>query len=176
MLSENAASLLPGVDRPAVVFTIDLDEIGEQTAVSVQRAMVRSRHQFDYAGLRGEHAALLKQIGELRQALEIARGGLQLQVPEQTIVHDPTNPDGYRLQLEQRVPSEDWNAQISLLAGIAAAGIMVSHHVGLLRTMEGVDDYRLTAFRRGAAALQVPLAGGYVLPRLRPLARSGQAT
>lgn len=164
VLSENAASLLPGVDRPAVVFTIDLDEIGEQTAVSVQRAMVRSRHQFDYAGLRGEHAALLKQIGELRQALEIARGGLQLQVPEQTIVHDPKNPDGYRLQLEQRAPSEDWNAQISLLAGIAAAGIMVSHHVGLLRTMEGVDDYRLAAFRRGAAALQVPWPAGMSYP------------
>lgn len=163
VLSEGAASLLPDVDRPAVVFTIDLDHTGTQLAVRVERALVRSRHKLDYKSLSGGPGGLLREVGERRQALEIARGGVQLQVPEQTIMHDPADAGAYRLALEQRVACEDWNAQISLLAGMAAAGIMLSHKVGLLRTMEGVDEYRLAALRRSAAALGVewPAAMSY---------------
>ena len=160
VLSEAAASLLPGVDRPAVVFTIDLDGAGKPSATTVERAIVKSRAKLDYAGLSGERAALLQEVGELRHQLEIERGGVQLQVPEQTIVHDRSSPVVYRIELEQRVPSEDWNAQISLLAGTVAAGIMLDHHVGLLRTMEGVDQYRLQVLRRSAAALHVPWPDG----------------
>ena len=176
VLSENAASLLPGVDRPAVVFTIDLDETGEQTAVSVQRAMVRSRHQFDYAGLSGEHAALLQQIGELRQALEIARGGLQLQVPEQTIVHDPA--ESRRLP----APAGAAGAQRGLERPDLTAGRdRRGRHHGVPPRRAAADDggrRRLpaggvSAGRRSAAGA---VAGGYVVPRLRPLTRSGQAT
>jgi exoribonuclease R len=155
-LSEGAASLLPDVDRPAVVFTIDLDPAGNRTATHIERAIVRSHAKLAYDGLSGEREALLREIGERRQTLEIARGGVQLQVPEQTIVRDAGDPPIYHLELERRVPSEDWNAQISLLAGIAAAEVMISHRVGLLRTMEGIDDYRLNALRRSAAALGVP--------------------
>jgi exoribonuclease R len=156
VLSEGAASLLPNADRPAVVFTIDVDAAGVQTAVTIERAQVRSRAKLDYEGLAGDRAALLQEVGELRQKLEIARGGVQLQVPEQTVVHDPSSPAVYRIELERRVPSEDWNAQISLLAGMAAAHVMLDHHVGLLRTMEGVDQYRLGVLRRSAGALEVP--------------------
>ena len=41
-ISEDAASLLPGVDRPAVLWTFDLDESGEVDAAHVERALVRS--------------------------------------------------------------------------------------------------------------------------------------
>ena len=54
VLSENAASLLPGVDRPAVVFTIDLDEIGDQTAAASNGRWCGAA-KLDYAGLRGGH-------------------------------------------------------------------------------------------------------------------------
>ena len=47
-LSEGAASLLPDEQRPACVWTIDLDAEGEQVAVDLCRAWVRSRAQLDY--------------------------------------------------------------------------------------------------------------------------------
>ena len=42
-LSEDAASLLPDVDRPAVLWMIDLDQRGAVADVAVERALVRNR-------------------------------------------------------------------------------------------------------------------------------------
>ncbi len=162
-LSEGAASLLPCQDRPAVVFTIEIDSDGRRTAARVERALVRSRRRLDYASLEGEQAQLLQAVGELRERRERERGGVRLPSPRQTVVHDPAQPCGYRLEWERKLPAEDWNAQISLLAGMAAAAIMLEHRVGMLRTMPGIDAYRLAALRRTAAALGVdwPQAVGY---------------
>src|SRR5699024_7314853 len=41
-LSEGSGSLLPDVDRPAVVWTFDLDLAGEVEKFHVERALVRS--------------------------------------------------------------------------------------------------------------------------------------
>src|SRR3954464_11546919 len=49
VLSEGAASLLPGEWRPAVVWTLDLDATGELTGTAVDRATVRSVGQHTYA-------------------------------------------------------------------------------------------------------------------------------
>src|SRR6185437_8929347 len=48
VLSEDAASLLPGQVRPAVLWQIGLDASGEVSAVDVRRARVRSVQQLDY--------------------------------------------------------------------------------------------------------------------------------
>jgi len=162
-LSEGAASLLPQQDRPAIVFTIDIDRDGRRRSADVRPALVRSHDRLDYASLDGERAALLREIGELRERRERERGGVRLPSPRQTVTHDPGEPCGYRLEWERRLPAEDWNAQISLLTGIAAAHIMLEHAVGLLRTMAGIDAFRLAALRRTAAALHVewPQAVGY---------------
>jgi exoribonuclease R len=64
------------------------------------------------------------------------------------------------LEWERRLPSEDWNAQISLLAGMVAARMMLQAGVGLLRTMGGIDEFRLAALRRTAAALGVAWPAG----------------
>src|SRR4051794_13575990 len=63
-LSEGAASLLPGVDRPAVVWRIDLDRTGEILAVDLRRALVRSRERLDYATAAPDdpRMGLLKEI------------------------------------------------------------------------------------------------------------------
>jgi exoribonuclease R len=156
VLSEGAASLLPGEDRAAIVFTVDLDRNGEQTAATVAPALVRSHERLDYAGLSGESAALLTAIGEARERLETARGAVRLDAPKEVVVPDPGSACGYRLEWERRLPSEDMNAQISLLAGMAAARIMLDHGVGLLRTMAGADAYRVEALRHAAAGLGVP--------------------
>jgi exoribonuclease R len=80
---------------------------------------------------------------------------VRLNDPAQTIEPDPSSPYGFRLELEHRLPDEDWNAEISLLAGMTAAGIMIDRNVGLLRTMDGPDDYRVRRLREAARALGV---------------------
>jgi exoribonuclease R len=167
VLGEGAASLLPDEERPAVCFLLDLDARGELRAVSVVRALVRSRERLDYAHL-GRHEELLREIGEARERLERERGGVRLESPAQAVVPDPQAPCGYRLELERRLPSEDWNAQISLLAGMAAAGLMLRAGCGLLRTMDGAAAAQVEALRRSAAALGVPWPAGEPLSQLAP--------
>src|SRR4029453_6446455 len=48
VLSEDAVSLLPGGDRAAVVWTIDLDADGATVAISLERARGRSRAELDH--------------------------------------------------------------------------------------------------------------------------------
>jgi exoribonuclease R len=121
----------------------------------VGRALVRSRDRLDYAGLDAERAALLREIATRRIALAEARGAVTLNAPDQRVVPDAGTPCGYRLEWETRLESEDWNAEISLLAGSVAAAVMLRHRVGLLRTMGGADPYRVDVLRRAAAGLGV---------------------
>jgi len=94
VLSEQAASLLPGEWRPAVLWTLDLDAAGELADVHVARAEVRSTAQHTYADVPAEVADPLREVGERRMAVERARGGVQLEVPEQEVGRDG---DGWRL-------------------------------------------------------------------------------
>jgi exoribonuclease R len=157
VLSEGAASLLPDQNRPAVVWTMDLDNEGASVAVSVARGMVRSRAKLDYEAVQAdvdasrahESIALLPEIGKLLVARGLARGAIDLPMPEQEIEPDG---DGWRLTLRAPVPMEEYNAQISLLTGMSAARMMLDGGVGLLRTMpaappEAVE--RLKAVARG---------------------------
>ncbi|KIZ18604.1 ribonuclease II [Streptomyces natalensis ATCC 27448] len=139
-LSEGAASLLPDQDRPAVLWQLDLDADAALTGISVRRALVRSRARLDYAGVQRvlddetaeEPLALLREIGRLREEREAARGAISLHVPEQEIVER----DGrYTLEYRAPLPAYGWNAQISLLTGMAAAELMLASGTGILRTL-----------------------------------------
>ncbi|MCU1431729.1 MAG: ribonuclease [Actinotalea sp.] len=163
VLSEAAASLLPDQDRPAVVWRLELDATGEVTSVAVERALVRSRAQLDYpteqarldAGVGPDDVlTLLTEIGTLRAALEWARGGVSLGRPEQEVVDRPDG--GWALAYRAPLPIEDHNAQISLMTGIAAAGLMLRAGVGVLRTMPAAQQRDLDRLRRQARALGVP--------------------
>src|SRR3954470_2432591 len=131
VLSEGAASLLPGEWRPAILWTLDLDATGAQTAVDVRRAEVRSTAQHTYEDVPADVAALLAEVGERRLALERERGGVRLAVPEQEVVREDSS-----WNVRYRVPlaTEDHNAQISLLTGMAAAELMLEAGTGILRT------------------------------------------
>lgn len=157
-ICEGAASLLPGEVRPAYVWDIELDAEGETVDVDVRLATVKSVDRLDYAGVQNavdgsagdERFTLLKEIGEHRVALEEARGGASLPIPQQEVVVQ----DGrYHLRFRPALAVEDWNAQISLLTGMAAADMMLSGQVGILRTMPGPDRNALARFHRQAAAL-----------------------
>ena len=155
VLSEGAASLLPGVERPAVLWRVELDAGAEVRSVHVQRAVVRSRAQLDYDAVERtapEVYTLLAEFGRLRQEQERARGAVSLPVPEQQVVADGS---GWRLAYRAPLPVEDWNAQLSLLTGMCAARLMLDHGVGLLRTMPPPDAATVASLRRSAVALGV---------------------
>ncbi|MEU4424573.1 RNB domain-containing ribonuclease [Actinoplanes sp. NPDC024001] len=165
VLSEGAVSLLPGVERAAVVWTIDLDSAGETVAVSLERARVRSRVKLDYAGVQQQIEAgtapepviLLTEIGTLLARRAAERGAVDLPLPAQEIERDG---DGWRLVLRAPLPVEEHNAQISLLTGMAAARIMLDGGIGLLRTMPAPKPEAVAKLRIAAEALDVPWPAG----------------
>ncbi|MCX4509393.1 RNB domain-containing ribonuclease [Streptomyces sp. NBC_01619] len=160
VLSEDAASLLPDQPRPALLWTIDLDADGRAVTTDVRRALVRSRAKLDYAGVQAaidsgtaeEPMALLKDIGLLRERLEIERGGISLNVPEQEIVQED---HGYSLEFRAPYPVDGWNAQISLLTGMAAADLMTAAGTGILRTLPTAPGGAVARLRRTAKALHI---------------------
>jgi exoribonuclease R len=166
VLAEGAASLLADQVRPAVVWTLDLDDAGDLVATDVRRARVRSRRRLDYGqvqqqlddGTADEQLVLLREIGIRRHALARARGAVDLPTPEQEVTDGPDA--GPRLAYRAPVPCEAWNAQISLLTGMAAAGLMLDGGVGLLRTLPPAEPDAVDSLRRSALALDLPWPDG----------------
>lgn len=171
VLSEDAASLLPGVERPAFVWTFVLAADGAVERTLLERARIRSRLQLSYpqvqafldddaapeaAGWPAEvraSVALLPEVGRRRTTQEAARGGASLTMPDQEV----TVEDGrYRIVQRVPLPVEDHNAQLSLLTGMAAARIMLDAGVGVLRTMPAPDAEAIGAFRERTRALGLP--------------------
>nr|WP_245354912.1 RNB domain-containing ribonuclease [Brachybacterium sacelli] len=160
-LSEGVASLLPGQITPAFVWVLDLDPDGAVRAVDLERSRVRSIRKLAYEQVQEDldrgagHPTmiLLQEIGALRAAQEIARGGASLNVPEQEVVADG---DLVRLTWRRPVPIEDANAQISLMTGMAAAELMLAHGAGILRTLPPARGQAIDRFRRQADVLGVP--------------------
>ena len=160
VLSEGAASLLVDQVRPALLWTITLDARGEQSDVRVERALVRSRAQLTYEqvqtavddGSASESLQLLREVGELRRAIEVERGGVSLPLPDQEV---DVSGETWSLSFRDQIPAEQWNAQMSLLTGFAAASIMLRGRVGLLRTLPPPDPRDVERLRREAAALDI---------------------
>lgn len=180
-LSEDRASLLPDVDRPALVWTFALDAAGEVTSFRLERALIRSRAQLDYPSAqeaidRGEPGALelLPIIGELRTQQEQKRGGASLNLPDEEVVQ--ADDGTYSIERRSPLPVEEWNAQLSLMTGMAAASLMLKAKVGVLRTMPEPDDKSFAAFRRQTEALGRPWASGGYGEYLRGLDRADPLT
>ncbi|MFF2110909.1 RNB domain-containing ribonuclease [Rhodococcus koreensis] len=176
-LSEGSASLLPGEDRPAVVWRIELDESAEPLSCTVSRATVRSVARLEYSGVQADaeagrlhpSIASLPEFGRLRTAAAVARGAIELRLPEQEVVPDG---DSWRVDLAPRTEADDWNAEVSLLTGMCAAAMMLDAKIGLLRTLPPAGPDAVGALRRTAAALGVDwpesVGVGELLARLDP--------
>ena len=108
VLSHGAASLLEDMDRPACLWTIDLDARGEVLSARVERALVRSRARLSYSQVQAaideagslppsapaDLPGLLAEIGRLRLEREAARGGISMTTPEQVIEATETGAAG----------------------------------------------------------------------------------
>jgi exoribonuclease R len=167
VLSNGATSLLPGQVRSAFVWDFTLDAVANVTSTSLTRARITSTAKLDYVGVQAAidngtadtSLVLLKEIGLKRIALEIARGAANLTLPdtEVTEVDSGAVPvKGYELVRRQPQPSEDWNAQLSLMTGMAAAELMIGAKVGILRTMPEPEQWASDRFRRQTVALGRP--------------------
>lgn len=167
-INEQASSLLANQTRHAMLWQIDLDEQANQLNAHLGRALVSSKAKLSYRECQTaiddpsaaskqsldhrETLLLLEEIGEKRIALEIERGAISLQLPSQEIER---HNGQYRLIYDATLPIERWNAQISLLAGMAAAEIMVDAGCGLLRTLPPLDPATVNDVRNLANALDI---------------------
>ncbi|MFT3875755.1 MAG: RNB domain-containing ribonuclease [Propioniciclava sp.] len=168
VLSEDAASLLAGQVRPALLWEHRLDARGERVSSRVRRARVRNREQLSYAGVQAsldagtapESLMLLREVGRLREALEAERGGVSLPIPAQEV---EVAGDCWELVLRSILPVEGWNAQMSLLTGMAAAELMLGAKIGVVRTLPPAPADGVARLRRIARGLRIswPASMGY---------------
>lgn len=160
VLSEGAASLLPGQVRPALLWRIELDSDAEPLGFTLTRARVRSVAKLNYAGVQkdvnNEEAhpsiAALPEFGRLRAMAALRRGAIELKLPEQRVSNDSGR---WQLVVEGRTEVDDWNAEVSLLTGICAGTLMLSAQQGLLRTLPPASADTVDVLRRAAAALSL---------------------
>lgn len=151
-LSQDAASLLPNVERPAVVFTVRIDASGTAVLDGAERAVIRSRAKLAYetvtaADLPPDFLELSRRI----EAAEDARGAARVDAPEQELV---VGPEGqYRLEFRPQLKSEVQNAAMSLAANLAIADLLLAHRTGLFRVMPEPQDWALHRLRHTAKAL-----------------------
>jgi VacB/RNase II family 3'-5' exoribonuclease len=165
VLSEGACSLLADQVRPAAVWTIEVDATGEAGQASVRRALVRSVAQLDYEGVQASFDAAtphpsiepLRDLGRLRLALRESLGAIELALPEQEVVR---TADDWAVRVRRRTDVDAWNAEVSLLTGMAAAQLMLGAGVGLLRTLPPAEPEALEAFVATARALGVQVPPG----------------
>lgn len=134
VLSEGIVSLLPGVDRRALVFSITLDAQGEVSQTVLRRARVRSRAKLTYDGVQAwfdaagghrfdsaEFAVSLRAlatVGQLRMRRAEARGIVQFRRVGVVVVEAD---GGWEAHPDERNDVERYNEQISLLCNTQGA-------------------------------------------------------
>ena len=150
-LGEGAASLLPDVDRPAVVFTVRIDPEGEVRLDGAERAIIRSRAKLSYeyatsADLPADFEELARRI----EAAEIRRGAARVDPPEQEVI--ALGEGRYSLSFRPLRESERRNAAMSLAANLAIAKLLLEHRTGLFRTMGEPHKSAIKRLRHTARA------------------------
>ena len=151
-LSQDAASLLPGVERPSVAFTVRIDPAGKSTLDGAIRALIRSKAKLAYETVTS--ADLPPGFSELSRridAAEEARGAAQVDEPNQELVVGPSGQ--YLLEFRPQTSAEKQNAAMSLAANLAIADMLLAHRTGLFRVMPEPQDWAIHRLRHTAKAL-----------------------
>ncbi len=162
VLGEQAASLLPGVNRPAVVFSVRIGPDGKSVLDGAERVVIRSAAKLAYETVRPED--LPPDFAELAQrieAAETARGAARVDPPEQEVAR---GEDGrLRLAFRPRLLSEDQNAALSLATNLAVADALLVHRTGLFRVMAGPNPGAVRRLRHTAEAFGLTWPAGATL-------------
>jgi exoribonuclease R len=163
VLCEGAASLLPNVDRPAVLLTVVVSPNGTTQLRSAERVVIRSRAKLAYENITPGQLPLLDEFSARIEKAEDARGATRIEFPDQAVVADAAAPGGLKLVADSRLASEDQNAAMSLAANLAVAKAMFVAKVGLFRVMDDPDEREMGILHRVAHALGVPWPKGKTL-------------
>jgi VacB/RNase II family 3'-5' exoribonuclease len=161
-LSEDAASLLPSVDRPSVVFTVRIDPEGQSSLDGAARAIVRSRAKLAYETV--GPTDLPEDFPELSRRIEFAedsRGAARVDAPEQEVTLDERGH--FTLSFRPQLGAEAQNASLSLAANLAIADALLAHRTGLFRVMPGPDERAIHRLRHSAKALGLTWPGNATL-------------
>jgi len=152
-LSEGAASLLPDGDRPAIIFTVRVDEAGKAGLDRVERARIRTRAKLSYENVReDELGPAFAEFARRIEAAELARGAARVEPPEQEVV---TENGCFRLRQRPQLRTEQDNAALSLATNLAVAEALLAAHTGLFRTMDEPQEWAVRRLRHTAKALGV---------------------
>jgi exoribonuclease R len=168
VLSEGAASLLPDVDRPAVIFNVRVATDGETSLDGAERALIRSRAKLAYDSVREQD--LPEGFAELSSRIEQAdrlRGAARVDPPEQEVVD--LGDGRYQLSFRPRLVSEDRNAALSLAANLAIAKALLAHRTGLFRVMPEPNKRAVKRLRHTAKAFGIPWPADVKLTEFEPI-------
>jgi exoribonuclease R len=157
-LAEDAASLLPGSPKPAIVFVVRVAPDGTVRLDGAERSMIRNRAKLAYTTVTA--ADLPQAFPELSRRIEVAelaRGADRIQWPEQEVVR--TSMDDFELQFRPRNESENQNAAMSLATNMAIADALWNAKTGLFRTMPPVSEGSISQLRHTARAFGLAWPG-----------------
>jgi exoribonuclease-2 len=152
-ISENAASLAAGEDRPAMSFLVELDADGAVSDYIIRRSTVRSRGRLDYSGAdqtlaagAGPFAELLLAANSMatkRTACRIAAGAVSIQAPEIELwVDDEGQP---RLERQPTVsPARRIVSEAMIVVGEVAARFSVDAEVPMIFRRQAAPEQRPT--------------------------------
>jgi ribonuclease R len=189
-LSSGICSLVPEVDRLAMVVRLDLDATGTIRATLIEAAVIRSRARLDYAGVaaalagdfRGararyrdhaEHLGRVATVAHLIRTQREARGTLDLDLPEAKVILDEDDPRRVR-DVRHSKPSADIKAAYAMIEDcmvaaneavasfFAARGLDTMWRVHAPPTLERLEEFSRVA---SAFGLHLRPADG-----LKPLA------
>ncbi|HEX9965959.1 MAG TPA: RNB domain-containing ribonuclease [Allosphingosinicella sp.] len=152
VLSEGAASLLPGGPRPAVIFTVRVAPDGAVRLDGAERALIRNRAKLAYDSVR--QADLPPDFPELArriQGAEARRGAARVNPPAQEIV--AMGEGRYELLFRPPLESEVRNAALSLATNLAIADVLQAARTGLFRVMAEPDERAVGRLRHTAKGL-----------------------
>jgi exoribonuclease R len=149
-LSEDAASLLPDVERAAVVFAVRVDPSGQVRLDGAERSVIRSRAKLAYSTVTlADLPAAFVEFAQRIERAEIERGAERVEAPEQEV---NLTVDGFELWFRPRSEIEGQSAALSLATNVAVADALYAAHTGLFRVMDSVDEAHTGRLRHTAKA------------------------
>jgi exoribonuclease R len=167
VLSEGAASLLPDVVRPAILYSTRVEADGSAHLEGVERVRIRSRAKLGYETVKPSD--LPDGFEELNRRVALGedkRGAHRSDPPEQEVVaHD----GHYDLRLSPQEQAEAQNAALSLANNLAVADALLKHRTGLFRVMPEPEGWALKRLRNTAKAMGIDWPKGREAPEMEKL-------